>query len=159
MALAYFGEDIGATTALVDRALALNPSFARGWHVSGSLRLAAGQPDLAIEHVEASLRLSPRARSGTAYSLIGGALFVSRRFDEAVAKLLVAIQDDPSYPQPYRWLAACYAHMGRLNEARAIIDRLRAITPQVLPSDLPWRNPEHRELPASGLRMAMGEAT
>ena len=37
--LAYFGEDIDAMTALVDRALALNPSFARGWFsaaVSGS---------------------------------------------------------------------------------------------------------------------------
>ena len=37
-ALAYFGEDIGAMMALVDRALALNPNFARGWHVSGALR-------------------------------------------------------------------------------------------------------------------------
>ena len=49
--------------ALVDRALALNPNFARGWHISGVLRLWAGQPDIAIEHVEAALRLSPRARS------------------------------------------------------------------------------------------------
>ena len=31
-ALAYFGEDIGAMIALVDRALAFNPNFARGWH-------------------------------------------------------------------------------------------------------------------------------
>jgi hypothetical protein len=30
LALAYLGEDIGAMMALVDRALALNPSFARG---------------------------------------------------------------------------------------------------------------------------------
>ena len=30
--LAVFGEDIGAMIGLVDRALALNPSFARGWH-------------------------------------------------------------------------------------------------------------------------------
>ena len=37
-ALAYFGEDIGAMMALVDRALAINPNFARGWHVSGVLR-------------------------------------------------------------------------------------------------------------------------
>src|SRR3984893_15774360 len=34
-ALAYFGEDIGTMTALVDRALALNSNFARGWLVSG----------------------------------------------------------------------------------------------------------------------------
>jgi adenylate cyclase len=63
-ALAYFGEDIGAMMALVDRALALNPNFARGWYVSGTLRLWAGQPDIAIEHCEAALRLSPRARVG-----------------------------------------------------------------------------------------------
>ena len=59
IALAYFGEDIGAMMALVDRALALNPNFARGWHISGVLRLWAGQPDIAIEHVETALRLSP----------------------------------------------------------------------------------------------------
>jgi len=41
--LAYFGEDIGAMMALVDRALALNPSFARGWYISGTLRLFAGR--------------------------------------------------------------------------------------------------------------------
>ena len=64
-ALAYFGEDIGAMMALVDRALALNPNFARGWHISGTLRLWAGHPDIAIEHVEVALRLSPRARIGT----------------------------------------------------------------------------------------------
>ncbi len=40
--LAYFGEDIGSMTALVDRALTLNPSFARGWYISGAVRLWAG---------------------------------------------------------------------------------------------------------------------
>ena len=62
--LAHFGEDIGAMIGLVDRALALNPSFARGWYLSGLLRLWAGQPDLAIEHFETALRLSPRERMG-----------------------------------------------------------------------------------------------
>jgi hypothetical protein len=60
-ALAHFGEDIGAMMALVDRALVLNPSFARGWHISGILRIWAGQPDVAIQHVNAALILSPRA--------------------------------------------------------------------------------------------------
>ena len=142
---------------LVDRALALNPSFARGWFVSGLLRVWAGQPDLAIEHVETSLRLSPRERMGTPLSVMGMAYFFKRQFDEAAAKLLLAIQDNPGFPPAYRILAACYAHMGRLDEARAIVARLRAITPQVVPSDLPCRNPEDRELFLSGLRLAMGE--
>ena len=155
--LAYFGEDIGAMIGLVDRALALNPSFARGWFVSGILRVLAGQPDLAIEHVETSLRLSPRERIGIPLSVLGMAYFFKRRFDEAASKLLLAIQDNPGSPGAYRFLAACYAHMGRLDDARAIVARLRAITPLVLPRDLPLRNPEDRELYLSGLRLAAGE--
>ena len=126
---------------LVDRALALNPSFARGWFVSGILRLWAGQPDLAIEHVETSLRLSPRERMGQPLSVMGMAYFFKRQFDEAAAKLLLAIQDHPGFPASYRVLAACYAHMGRLDEARAIVARLRAITPLVVPSDRAFSQP------------------
>ena len=71
----------------------------------------------------------------------------------------MSIQDHPGFPHSYRGLAACYAHMGRLDEARAIVARLRAITPLVMPSVLPWRNPEDRELFLSGLRLAAGEPT
>jgi adenylate cyclase len=157
IALAYFGEDMGAMMALVDRALALNPSFARGWHVSGLLRLWGGEPDLAIEHVEISLRLSPRARVGWAFNVIGSAHFVRQRFDEALPKLLFAIQDDPSFPEPYRLLAACYAHMGRIDDARQIVKRLRVITHSVMPDASYLRNTEQRELYLSGLRLAAGE--
>jgi adenylate cyclase len=153
------GEDIDAMMALADRALALNPNYARGWNISGVLRLFAGQPDIAIEHVEAALHLSPRARIGGSANMIGAAHFASRRFDQAVPKLLLAIQEDPSFPQPYRTLAACYAHMGRLDEARAIVARVRAITAVVIPDASYLRNPEHRELYLSGLRLAAGEMT
>ena len=157
--LSYFGEDIGAMMVLVDRALALNPSFARGWHVSAMLKLWVGEPDIAIEHVEAALRLSPRARVGNSPALIGRAHFVARRFGEAVPKLLLAIQDDPSFPPAYQFLAACYAHMGRLDDAQEILTRLRAITSVVIPDVTYLRNPEHRALFLSGLRLATGETT
>jgi TolB-like protein/class 3 adenylate cyclase len=157
LALAYFDEDITAPIALVDRALSLNPSFARGWHISGILRRWAGEPDVAIEHVERSLRLSPRARVGWSSWVIGSAHFLMRRFGEAAPRLLVAIQDDPSLSDAYRHLAACYAHMGRIGEARDVVERLRAITPMVMPSVIYYRKPEHRELFLSGLRLAAGE--
>jgi TolB-like protein/class 3 adenylate cyclase len=157
MALASFGEDIDAMIVLVDRALAFNPSYARGWHSSGFLRLWAGQTDLAIEHAGRALRLSPRAQARLTSLLIGYALFFSRRFEEAVPRLRVAIEDSPVFPTPYRFLAACYAHMGLLDEARATIARLRAITPEVMVNyPLPFRDPGHRELYFSGLRLAMG---
>jgi adenylate cyclase len=157
-ALGMVGEDVGSMMGLVDRALALNPSYARGWYVSGLLRLFAGQPDLAIEHLETSLRLSPRERAGPLLSTMGVAYFFKRQFDEAASKLLLALQDNPGFVVPYRALAACYAHMGRLDEAHAIVARLRDITPQVVPSEVPFRIPEDRELYLSGLRLAMGKA-
>ena len=127
--------------------------------MSGLLRSFAGQHDLAVEHVETSLRLSPRERMGAPLVVIGVAYFFKRLFDEAVPKLLLSIQDQPGYPASYRYLAACHAHTGRLDEARAVLARLRAITPQVMPIVLPFRNPEDRELLLSGLRLAAGEET
>ena len=157
--LADLGEDIGAMMTLVDRALALNPNFARGWYISGTLKVWAGQTDLAIEHAETALRLSPRARVGPSVMTIGAAHFLARRFDEAVPKLLLAMQEDPSHPGAYRWLASCYAHMGRFDEARLVVKQSRIITPEVIPSVSFLRNGEHRQLFLSGLRMAAGEST
>jgi TolB-like protein/class 3 adenylate cyclase len=159
LALVQFGEDIGAMIGLVDRALALNPSYARGWYLSGLIRMFAGQHDLAIEHVETALRLSPRERMGQPLSAIGTAYLFKHQFDEAAVKLLLSIQDHPGFPHSYRALAACYAHLERLDEAREIVAKLRAITPQVMPSDLPFRKSEDRELLLSGLRLATGEET
>jgi adenylate cyclase len=159
LVLAFLGEDIGAMIGLLDRALALNPSYARGWYLSGLLRAWAGQLDLAIEHVETSLRLSPRDRMGQPLVAMGWAYFFKRQFETAAVKLLLSIQDDPGYPPAYRILAACYAHMGRLVEARAVVTRLRAITPVVVRSDLSFLNAEYRELLLSGLRLATGEET
>ena len=72
--------------------------------------------------------------------------------------LLLVIGEDPSHPVPYRFLAACYAHMGRLDDARKIVERLRRITSIVIPDARYLRSPEHRELYLSGLRLATGEA-
>jgi TolB-like protein/class 3 adenylate cyclase len=156
--LANFGEEIGAMMALVDRALALTPSFSRGWFLSGVLRLWASQPDVAIEHAEMALRLSPRERMGTPLSLIGEAYFFKREFAEAAPKLLQSIQENPGYPHSYRVLAACYAQMGRLDAAQEIIARLRVLTPHLVPSAAQLRNPADRELFLSGLRAAVSEA-
>ena len=139
------------------RALLLNPSFARGWAMSGWVNLWMGQPDLAIEHFEASLRLNPRDRKAYPPIGIGTAHFFARRFDEAVAPLLTLVEEFPNYPGAYRFLASCYAHMGRLHDAQKIIARLRTITSVVVHDYPQFRDSSHRELMLSGLRLAAGE--
>ena len=73
--------------------------------------------------------------------------------------LRVSLEEAPMFTPTHRTLAACYAHMGRLHEAREIIKRLASLTPVVVPTAIPFRNPEHRELYVSGLQFAAGETT
>ncbi len=155
-ALGYFGANLQAMTVLVDRALTLNPSFARGWHASGCLRLWAGQPDLAIKHIETSLRLSPRTRVGWGLNTIAAAHMTCRRFNEALSVILVLLEEDPS-PIAYQGLIACYAHLGMMAEAREGLNRLLSISPGLTPPPkrLIALVPEVCKLLQSGIQLAM----
>jgi adenylate cyclase len=156
-ALGHFGEDIDAALSLIDRSLQLNPSFARAWLRSGWLRLWVGQVDAAIEHFETFIFLSPRESRAAAFLGIGVGHFFCRHFAQAQAMLLSSLQEIPGWVPTHRFLAACYAHMGQLDKAREMVERLREITAELVPSAAHWRLPEHRELYLSGLRLALGE--
>jgi adenylate cyclase len=88
----------------------------------------------------------------------GIAHFFARRFDEARATLIRSLQEFPGWAPNYRFLAACCAQMGRIDEAREIVQRLRLITPVLVSDASHWRNTEQRELFLSGLRLAVGES-
>jgi hypothetical protein len=79
-ALAYFRADIRAMMALADRALALNPSFARGWYISGVIELWTG-----TRCRDRACRSFDAPQSSRLHRVIG---------NEAVLKLLLAIQED-----------------------------------------------------------------
>ena len=81
-----------------------------------------------------------------------------RRFDDAERMLQRAVQEHPAWAPGYRFLAACYARMGRLEEARRIVARLRELTPTVVPTATHWRDPVQREFYLGGLRMAVDGA-
>ena len=155
--LGYFGEDIDVAIGLIDHCLTLNPCFAAGWHWSGLLRVFAGQPDLALEHFGTYLRFNPRDRPAPYLNSIGEAYLFGRRFDEAAVNLRASLERAPGFPITYRVLASCFVHMGRVDDARQIIGRLRAITPVVMEPATRYRNLELRELFLSGLRLAVSE--
>jgi TolB-like protein/Tfp pilus assembly protein PilF len=154
--LGYFEADIDIAITLINRALDLNPSYAIGWNRSGWLRLWAGQTDIAIEHFERSLRLNPLRRAPANFS-IGVAHFFARRLEKAAAMLLVSLQEYPDWPPCLRFLASCYAHMGRLDDAKSIVEKLRQITPDLVPSAEHWRVREDREFYLHGLRFAVDQ--
>jgi adenylate cyclase len=157
LALAGLGEDLDEMMRFVEHALDLNPAFARGWYVSSNLKIWLGELDAAIEHAESSIHLSPRDRVGASQCVIGAAHFYSRRFSEAVPKFRIAIAEDPSFPQAYRFLAACYAYLGRMDEARAVMERLRAMTAEPIAVSWGLRSEEHKQLFLTGMQLASGE--
>jgi TolB-like protein len=153
--LASLGSDPSPMLGLIERALALNPNFARGWQLSGQIRIMIGDYDRAIDDANMALRLSPRERIGYTSSVLGRAYFFKRQYDAAAAQLTIAIHENAAVANPYRFLAACYGHMGRLEAAREVITRLRMITDQVIPARPVWRTVADEELLVSGLRIAV----
>ena|SRR5215468_6270369 len=101
----------------------------------------------------------PRGLRGTVLAGIGLAHLFEQRHEEAVGAFRASLQLVPSLSTAYCGLASCYAHMGRLDDARATVERLGGITPLVTRIVMLFRTPRHRELLLSGLRLAAGEAT
>jgi TolB-like protein/tetratricopeptide (TPR) repeat protein len=158
-ALGYVVGDLDRGAALIDRALALNPNLAAGWYASGRIRGYLGEPDLAIEHLERAMRLSPldmqtaRLQSATAF-----AHFLAGRYDDASSWAQRALQVRPSYPSAIRLAAASSALAGRPEEARQAVERLRQVDPALrvsnLKNRLPLRRPDDLTRYQEGLRMA-----
>jgi adenylate cyclase len=157
LVLGLFGEDIATAIALVDRSLQLNPSYARGWYVSGQLRMWAGQYDQGIVHLERVIRLSPRESRHQFHLVIGLGHFFARRGEKAAEMFDLSLQENSAWPPTLRFMASCLAHLGRLAEAREMVRRLRAITPIVVSNADLWRIAEDREFFLKGLRLAAGE--
>jgi len=116
----------------------------------------AGQADDAIELFEKSLRLNPLRKAPATYG-IGVAHFFARRLEKAAAMLLVSLQVTPNWTGCYRFLASCYAHLGRMRDAQAIVEKLKSITPELIPSAEQWRVREDRQFFLDGLRLAVDQ--
>jgi len=155
-ALLSVGEDTNVLKKMVDGALVRNPSHAFGWLWSGWIRTVTGEADLAIEHFEMSLRLDPRA-ARKAFHLTGLGIchFWRRRFDKSVAILETSFDELPTYTMTLWFLAACYAHIGRLDQARDFAARHGIVSGgQGEKIALMYGDPEQRELLISGLKLA-----
>lgn len=158
--LAFFARtkiEVREGAAIVDQALLLNPNLARSWNLSGWVRLFLGQPDLAIEHLERAMRLSPldfafhAMEAATAYAHLAAG-----RYQEAIAWAENALRDQPNQGEALAALAIANVWAGDLDRARDAMRRLLQIRPHRRISNyfLPHDTPEARAFVGDALRKA-----
>ena len=114
----------------LERALAIDPNLAAARALIGSALVYMGRAQEAETHVREALRLSPRDAMVFEWFLIAGvAKAFLGEFAEAVTWLRTSIDANRNRPLAFFLLAACLAHLGRLDEARREVKAGLAIDP------------------------------
>jgi adenylate cyclase len=125
-------DDLETGAALLERALALDPTSPWAWERSGWLKTYLGQPDVAIRHFKRAIGLAPAgARNAHRYIGIGSACFDAGRYHEAVQWKRKALSVDPGTSWVNRTLAVSYARLGDRRAALDSLDALRRLCPDV----------------------------
>ena len=159
IAIGYMFTDFDRAVSLLDRAQALNPNLAMAWHLGGWIRCFNGQQDLAVEHLERAVRLSPvdPQRPGM-LAAIAAAHFSAGRFDAASSLAKTAMLEQSNNFIAALVAAAANAMAGNLDVATRAMERVCELDPNFrlhkVKYRLPNRQPETIALWEDALRRA-----
>jgi adenylate cyclase len=137
-----------------EAALALNPNFGDP-RFAGAL-VYAGAPLRALDVVQAHVRLDP-FHPPYVHGFRGHALYMLKRYAEAVTPLRECIRRGPQVLVGHVWLAATLARLGQRTEAREIIAEVLKQAPKMATrwgAPTLYRNPQDCEHMREGLREA-----
>ena len=145
--------------AEMQKALDLNPNFALAHGIFGLVLAWAGKAEQALQEVAWAVRLSPRDVINTHYPIFRGvAHFIAGDYEACVTEAREGALQRPDGPGACRVLAVGCAYLGRLDEARAAVARLKELQPGIT---LNWverhvslANPDDRARYVEGLRRA-----
>jgi len=118
---------VGALTEF-RRMVALDPNFASGYTAMGLGLMYAGQPAEALESIAVAMRLDPHYPSIVLHFL-AQAEFSLGKYDMAAQHLRERIARTPGTDSSRMMLAACYGHLGRLEDARMAWAELLKVNP------------------------------
>ena len=116
-----------ASLEAFERAIALNPNYT-DWRFASALVLA-GEPERAIKAVEAHMRLDPFYLP-TAPSWLGLSYYLLKQYSKALSALRESATRAPNLRGAHVLLAAAYAQLGQLEEARAEAAEVLRLEPQ-----------------------------
>jgi adenylate cyclase len=138
-------------------ALSLNANDADAAAHMANLLIDLGRFDEALEWLKRAVRLNPLHPAWYLYA-IGEANYGAKRYEQALEPLRSAAHRYPNFITPRRHLAATYAQLGRLDEARAEMEVALGRDPSLSISfyrkRIHYTNPDDLEHYLDGLRKA-----
>jgi TolB-like protein/class 3 adenylate cyclase len=151
--------DVTDGSALVDRALALNPNLGWVWHVSALAKACGGEPETALEHAARAMRLSPQdPQMSGMHVAVAFAHFIAGRYEEALAEAEAAVRGRASFFVGICVTAASAALAGKPAQAKKAMSRIREVNPGLRLSNLkaliPFRRDDDFARWAEGLKLA-----
>ncbi|HEX9771670.1 MAG TPA: adenylate/guanylate cyclase domain-containing protein [Kiloniellales bacterium] len=146
--------DLGLAEAQI--ALELNPNFAIAAMSVGNRLDLVGRTEEGIAQMERALTLNPRDPNRWRYMAYLSRAYIGREhYQRAADWARKAALLRPDLPEALFRCAVCIAHLDELDEAKALLDRCRAIDPNYLSRMSGWRpyaDQARNEHVLSGLR-------
>ncbi len=150
-------RDHDAALAEHRRSVELDPNFAQGHGGMGLVLMYAGRAAEALESFATGMRQDPHYPSIRLHFL-GQAQFSLGLYETAAGHMIDRIARNPQTDSSRMLLAACYGHLGRLDEARATWADMLEVNPTFsLPQRarvLPYKDPADFQRIVDGLAKA-----
>jgi adenylate cyclase len=133
--IAFVGFDLERGRVALDRAVSLNPNSAAILGANGWMRTWLGEWDFARESFTKAMRLNPldpemaRYQTGLAQALLLGEPAEPQRALDVIQE---ALTTQPNARSTLNVGIQCLVQLGRIDEARQMAQRLRAIWPETL---------------------------
>jgi TolB-like protein/DNA-binding CsgD family transcriptional regulator len=150
----WYLKDFDQAIIEAEKTLALYPGFSDSLASLCTIFLFSGEPGDALENIDEAIRRNPRPHE-VYYRYKGWAHFMLEDYENAV----IWLRKKRAYELPARrLLAASYAHLGRMDEAKAVVTEILEHHPDLtitgLSEVLPYRRSEDLERELAGLREA-----
>jgi len=156
---AFLHHSLHEAAGLHERALELNPNLAMAWALSAITHSYLGDADEAERRINRYKALSPLDPHAFFFDVVFVIVhFLRHDYEAAAAAGRAVTQLNPSFSGGYKPYLAALGHLGRDQEAAAILRRLLTIEPDFTIERFLSRSPlersEDRDNYAQGLRLA-----
>ena len=109
--------------AEAQKAIDINPNYANGYVMLATILYYAGRPEDGLKMIEKAERVNPIHPSNYPFHK-GQALFILRRYDEAIETFERGLVQNPTSQHLRVWLVASYVQAGRMEDAEWEADQI-----------------------------------